>query len=605
MFFLGLLVSSLDHAAAFQSTLKSIVGSDTASIRASYSSSHSALHVAPPELSSLLDAMGDASMLLAEEAKKAAPTVKPVDFGASFGANALIMFTLLSVLVGGQKLTDYLRFSIPVQLRPVVDSVLTQIAGLGIVTLALQSALEWEVVNKALKDISKAISSSSGVQISISGQNIDLLQHGFMELGVAATLATALMIYAGLNQLRDIEELQQLTLDPNSGQCNVDADVLAAYLSNDPRGINKPKNKDPLPGNISVWREIFRNPKERAARTLVMRIKIMELYPYLPNTFRVESLILESFANNLYQVTQFLSRNPVPLFVAFFIPSMAVVNAILASKSAFGSPLHVGDFVTNPVAVWPATFSVVVGGIWGNWNCYKMTQIKKVTLPRLSLGSERFPTPNDYRFGRAYNQNEDGPNDFDRYPRGSRPAILTPLMDDPGFRQYYDVSGNEWTERIERIWAKPARNWFDAMFGTAGAAGLDLYRNSIQYQVGLCLTQLIVFGTMICPRDIELLAGVAGVTQTATTLSLAKAELLVYGGFAFFTTIQLFLVAPRAFWNLCLVSCLQEDGLNAGDGPGMGGGALPPSQQRPGGRDIRGVPLAAVGMDDQRGPPYL
>ena len=156
-----------------------------------------------------------------------------------------------------------------------------------------------------------------------------------------------------------------------------------------------------------------------------------------------------------------------------------------------------------------------------------MTLIKNMALPRLA---------NDPESGKA--------------------QILPPLLDNvQALKQFELQTSPGWVQPIEAVWAEPARTPFEASFGTAGAAGLELYRYSIKFQTWLCITQIVFFGTQIVPRDLNAIWTGAAVGDPEHLVP----ELITHGAFVALSLTLLIFVTSRSFWNLCLVECLGDE----------------------------------------------
>ena len=54
----------------------------------------------------------------------------------------------------------------------------------------------------------------------------------------------------------------------------------------------------------------------------------------------------------------------------------------------------------------------------------------------------------------------------------------------------------------QKLYATPATNRLEELFGAAGGSGLDFYLNSIKFQTWLAVASLVVFTSNILPRDI-------------------------------------------------------------------------------------------------------
>lgn len=420
----------------------------------------------------------------------------------------VIMLTIISLLFFWEKSVKWIRETVPPALLPVVESILAEIGGLGFIGLILQT------VGGAMP--------LEGISIELFGEGdilietFEFLHTVFFQVGVGFFAAAGAMVAVGIQKLGEIENIEELQVD-SSGACTVTPTKLADYLPilSDP---------DALPTE-NLWKEIIMPTNERAGKTLLMRNRLMEQHD-LPNTFRIEKYVQGVFAENLLEFVE-LS----PLTWIYLIPALALANSVdlsheVINASSPNAAESVGFFFSTPWAIWPSVFSVALSLVWGLWNCWKLTKIKYMLLPRLGTTPETGAT-----------------------------TILPPPVDIDHLRGIF-VSSPAWVQPIEAIWAEPAKTNYEQLFGTAGAAGPELYRNSVQLQTWLCITQIVFFGTQIVPRDLS--AILSGTTEVGDPSHLT-AEAITYGSFVFLSLIQLVLVSPRSFWNLCLVSCVEDE----------------------------------------------
>lgn len=279
-----------------------------------------------------------------------------------------------------------------------------------------------------------------------------------------------------------------------------------------------------------------------------MRNRIMQQYPALPETFRIENFVSLAFAENLLEMVE-LS----PLTWIYLIPPLALCNSIdlsheVVNASSGNAADTAGFFFSTPSAIFPSVFTVVLSLIWGLVNCWKTTQIKYMLLPRIAATT---------RTTAVANVNDDATTT-------SAYEILPPPVENPQLVQSFVSSMSSSTlgalvNTVESVLAKPPQTSFDALFGTAGAAGVELYRNSIQKQAWLCIAHIVFFLGQIVSRDIEAIWSGAAVGDAEHLIP----ELLTYGSFVAVNLAQLMLVTPRAFWNFCLVTCLQDEAKSA------------------------------------------
>eukprot|EP00539_Tryblionella_compressa_P003766 CAMPEP_0178748926 /NCGR_PEP_ID=MMETSP0744-20121128/9137_1 /TAXON_ID=913974 /ORGANISM="Nitzschia punctata, Strain CCMP561" /LENGTH=545 /DNA_ID=CAMNT_0020402305 /DNA_START=45 /DNA_END=1682 /DNA_ORIENTATION=- len=434
--------------------------------------------------------------------------------------SSLIMVTIVSLLYLWEVSVEWVRESVPKTLLPVVESILAEIGGLGFIGLILSTVLG----NHAVKEFLEASSVHFFGEGDILVENFEYLHAAFFQVGVGFFLAAGVMVAVGLQKLKEIETVEGLQVDPTTGSCTVTADKISAYL---------PATcwQQPIlthPNDIDLWQEIFMSKEERAAKTLLLRDEFLKRNPHLTDAFRIESVVQASFAYNLLKIVKIS-----PLTWIYLIPALALANAIdlsheVVNASSPNAAESVGYFFSTLESIGPATFTVVLSAVWGLWNCWKLTQIKYMVLPRLRK---------DCNTGKV--------------------EILPPLADNQQVRDTFNSSPGIGSI-LEGLWATPAESTLHELFGTAGAAGIKLYRNSIKYQTWLCLTHVVFFGTQIVPRDVNALFSASTATAVGDSSHL-MAELVTYGGYVLLSLLQLALVTPRSLWNFCLVSCLDEE----------------------------------------------
>ena len=275
----------------------------------------------------------------------------------------------------------------------------------------------------------------------------------------------------------------------------------------------------------TLWNEIVMSTQERTGKVLLMREVDWCNSTICQVRFALKSNVQGAFAENLRELVELK-----PCTWIYLIPALALANSIdlsheVVNANSINAFESSGFFVSTPWAILPSVFTAVLSTVWGVWNCWKLTQIKYMLLPRLGKESDKT-------------------------------TILAPPIDVEHLRQRVD-SSPAWVRPIERLWAKPATTPYQELFGAAGAAGPELYRNSIKFQSWLCITHIVFFGTQIIPRDIDAIRMGAEVGAP----EYLNLELLVYGSFVALSILQLVLVSPRAFWNYCLVAC-SEDGVS-------------------------------------------
>ncbi|KAG7344177.1 hypothetical protein IV203_022185 [Nitzschia inconspicua] len=429
--------------------------------------------------------------------------------------SSLIMLTIVGLLYMWEESVEWMRESVPKTIKPVVDSILAEIGGLGFIGLILQSVLGNGAVKEGLEGLSMAFFQEKDTLV----ENFEFLHTAFFQVGIGFFIAAGAMTVEGIKKLNEIKTVEGLEVDAATGACLVTPTVLCKYIP------VKETNQNAIPGGNILWDELFMKKEERAGRVLLIRIQLMKLFPHLQETFRVETVVQASFAQNLYKVVE-LS----PLTWIYLIPALSLANALDLSHDVINSASpnaadSVGYFFSTRSVFGPSLLSVTLSVVWGVWNCWKLTKIKYMIMPRLGKNAISGET-----------------------------EVLPPLMDSKSSRQAFH-SSPAWVRPIERIWSKPAITPLDELFGEAGRSGMKMYQTSIKYQTWLCLTHIVFFGTQIIPRDIVAIWTGATVGDPDHLIP----ELVAYSIFVLASLFQLSVVSPRAFWNFCLIQSLEEE----------------------------------------------
>jgi hypothetical protein len=105
---------------------------------------------------------------------------------------------------------------------------------------------------------------------------------------------------------------------------------------------------------------------------------------------------------------------------------------------------------------------------------------------------------------------------------------------------------------IESFFGKPASNKHEELFGAAGHAGPELYRNSIKFHTWFVVSQIAFWGGQIVARDANAL-----IRGLEVGNPLVGPELAIFGIYVAVAIGQLWL-APQTFLNYCLVTNIEE-----------------------------------------------
>ena len=486
------------------------------------------------KISSQFDISKDAFLTIAASTTTTTTTTSssnvalPDMLKAAAGA-ATIMISITGLIFAWDRISEWFRRQIPLSLKPTVESIYATVAGLATVGVLTKFLVDIPALRAYVEPFSKEYFGKSDIFV----KNVIFFQEAFLQLGIVYLVASTAMILKGLSKLNDIDEIQDSIVDPMTGY-RVTPEKLVNYYSE--KEYNRPQEN---PGYTGITRELFMDKREWSAKVLMLRNLVMDLIPDLPPNFRVEALLEESFAQNMFRLVQIPT-----LAWLVFVPFLALSNGLDLSNGVINAGANnadatAGTFIDNFAVFTTALSSVVISSIWSYWNCWKMTQIKYMILPKLQ------PDPSI-----------------------GAPVIQMPPIYSAFLRRTFDSSPPT-LKRIEAFFAKPPRTAYDELFGEVGSAGLDVYGNSIKYQAWLNLATLTFLGVHVMSRDIEVLLA------TAKEPTLVSIEFFTYMIMFVLSLIQLTLTTPRTFWNYCIIACMEDRNLQylldvAGYGYGYG-----------------------------------
>ena len=203
----------------------------------------------------------------------------------------------------------------------------------------------------------------------------------------------------------------------------------------------------------SIWEEVFADADRIRAETLVIRERFIQTCR-VDKSFAIEEYFIPIYGRNL---EEFVELAPVAYFL--FVPWIALSQAVDIPRHIVNpnSPIAgqaCGYFLATPSFFWVSSVSTAILLLWGAWNFIKLQKIKEMLSPTLVRDANA-------------EQSE---------------VLLPPRYENEEFlKEYEERASPAIVNFIESIWAKPATNNHERLFGTAGAAGPALYRNSIKY----------------------------------------------------------------------------------------------------------------------------
>jgi hypothetical protein len=300
-------------------------------------------------------------------------TAHEISYMRSAVGSATILLSIVGLLYGWETIVSYFRKTVPATLKPVLESILGEMGGLGAIGLIISTFLP--PFREPLEEASVYFFGEADVAL----ETFEYLHEAVFQVGVGFFLAAGAMVAAGIAKLDEINEVESLQMDQATGICTATtADKLIEFLPS----ADLEASIEELP-IINLMDEIQMGKEERAAKTLLLQSLVVELYNDLPPTFRVEDYISRAFATNLLELVEVS-----PLTWIYLIPALALANSIdlsheVVNAASPNAAASVGYFFSTPSAILPSTISVVVSVIWGVVNCLKLTEVKYMMFPRI------------------------------------------------------------------------------------------------------------------------------------------------------------------------------------------------------------------------------
>ena len=353
-----------------------------------------------------------------------------------------IMTTIVALLYTWEKSVEYLREEMPSTLRPVIESVLGEVAGLGFVGLLLDAV--GYPLHGALSSLSEEYLGDEEILL----ESFEFLHLAFFQVGVGFFVTAGLFVWSSLRECEEVKTMEGIGLDKD-GSCMASLPTIASILDQNDFIHNAKRNDS---SNIFlVFDDLASNSKQRGARTLLAREYFVQ-EGKLPSNALIEPLIANEFGKNLLEFVELSPLAWIPL-----IPALALANSIdlshdvvnAASANAADSS---GYFYGTQGAFYPSAAIVGISIAWGLWNYWHSAIAKNYKIPTLLRSSS------------------------------SDVGILPPQ----------DALGDE----ADREGA------YSSIFS---AWRFDKQLASIKYQTWLCITSLVFFGTQIVSRDITAL----------------------------------------------------------------------------------------------------
>jgi len=452
--------------------------------------------------------------------------------------SVLAMTCIVALLVAWEESIEKIIHNTPKQIKPVIDSMLAEVGGLGFIGLFLSTIVVGGPLGSIVEQISERFLDDGELLL----ETFEFLHTFFFQVGILFFAISGIVVGAVLKEVSELGQISELALDAD-GDGEVTLDELADALNVESmivdldgdgvideyeigEALRVVSERD---GNVLV-EEYSTTEAERAAECLVIRQRMLEELG-LPQTFKIEEYFAEIFGEDLEEFVELSPVTWLPL-----IPLIAISNSVdirnhvvsASSSNAFDS---CGYFFESPLNLYSTIVLQIVGLAWALFNFWKMASIKRMLVPTLVKGSE---------VGEA--------------------ILLPPRYMDDHLRDQFN-SSPAWVAWIERRLTDggdkkyPSQNQHEELFGAVGSKFPEAYRDSIRFHTWLSVAQITYFTTQIVLRDASaLLGGVAGRVDNPNAVA---SELILWSIFTASSIFELSL-APTTFLDYCFVTSVEK-----------------------------------------------
>lgn len=442
----------------------------------------------------------------------------------------LVMATIILLLYIWEEGEEIAKEALPPTLRPVLDSMIGEIGALGFIGLFLGLSVIHGPFGPIVNKASLELFDDKHLLLEL----FENLHDEFFVAAIAFFIVNGITVWRTLVKIECIQDVSAAVFDID-GDGDVGLDELATYLNVDSLVVDadgdgvldEDEIKDALRNAKppSIWEEVFADPDRVRADSLVIRERFIETCR-VDKSFAIEEYFIPIFGRNLESLVELA-----PAAYFLFVPWVALSQAVdiprhIVNSNAPNAAEACGYFLATPSFFWVSAVSTVILLFWGAWNFLKITQIKEMLSPTLVRDSNA----------------------------AGGEVLLPPRYENEDFLREHEERASPFIVRyIESIWAKPATNNHERLFGAAGAAGPALYRNSIKYHTWLVTAQIVFWVPQIVLRDAQAYYNGWQVGNP----DLLVPELIVFGTFVLLAAGQL-VFAPTAFLTYCLVTSIEQ-----------------------------------------------
>jgi hypothetical protein len=448
--------------------------------------------------------------------------------------SVFLMLVLVGLLTVWEQGVKNLQQTLPQPLRPVINSVLGEMGGLGFIGLLLSTLVTNNVVGEWLEHAGEATLHDSEILV----ETFEFLHTAFFQVGMTFFGVAALLVLRSLRQLAILDEVTQVAMSADNFNC------LAALAAESSTSSASSSSSTDAPMPTSAASTV-------STEDLLVRERLVLQFDLNPAQFRVENYFGSIMGTTLEELVELAPCTAwLPLIPALSQGRSIDMSHDVVSASSNNALASAGYFVSTPSFVTVSALFAVLGMVWGGWNYWKMNEMKRMVLPAVQ-GGRGGADEEAVRMVDPPYLNATQLAAFD-----SSPSVLG-WIEAAVVSTFFDEEKEDKCEDLDSSQGRQLR-----LFGQAGEAGPELYLRSIKFHTWLVTTQVVFWGTQIVARDVNavsaMLTGAAGSSAEIGRPEFVVAELLLYGTFVGAALFQLLYVAPQTFWNYILVTSVEE-----------------------------------------------
>jgi hypothetical protein len=453
--------------------------------------------------------------------------------------SVFLMLVLVGLLTVWEQGVKNLQQTLPQPLRPVINSVLGEMGGLGFIGLLLSTFVtNNNVVGEWLEHAGEATLQDSEILV----ETFEFLHTAFFQVGMTYFGVSTLLVLRSLRQLAMLDEVTQVAMSADNFNC-------LAALAATSTSASTIDAAAPMPPTTAAVPTV-------STEDLLVRERLVRQFDLHPAQFRVENYFGSIMGRTLEELVELAPCTAwLPLIPALSQGRSIDMSRDVVSASSSNALASAGYFVSTPSFVAGTSLAALGGMVWGGWNYWKMNEIKRMVLPAVQggrqadEGSVRMVDP-PYLNATQLAAFDSSPSVFGWIEA----AVVSTFFDG----ETPEEEDNEVCEDLDSSQGRQLR-----LFGQAGESGPELYLRSIKFHTWLVTTQVVFWGTQIVARDVSAVSslyasGAAGSSAEIGRPEFVVAELLLYGTFVGAALFQLLYVAPQTFWNYILVTSVEE-----------------------------------------------